>query len=259
MEKVKKVLSVTVTVILVAFGVFALYAKWSRRIRNVNNLIHATSSEADTPTEHIRWTLPDDDGSVLLVKSPSHTNVAATLATTFTQLTKRPMRVAAADDETEDDGEFAVLPALNGAVHVEGPMEWREPQATNIAATISKQLHTLVVLAIMGDDAETGMVSIYEDGERRFFVRHRVEIKSFTEDGIKEFTEREGEAWAVTHGYVPGPTNFLSSDSLTFQDVNQLVLNLGIDVSEPPEDIKGALVVKAAGPATTTLAAPVRR
>lgn len=263
MEKVKKVLSITVTVVLVLFGIFALYAKWSRRVRGVSNLIHAASSseQSDVPAEKIRWTLPDDDGAVLLVKSANHTNVAAALATVYTQITKRPMQVVsgAGLDEVDTDAPFAVLPALKGAVHIEAPMEWKEAQATNVAAGLSQQLHTLVVLAIMGDDAETGMVSIYEDGERRFRVRHWIQIKSFSEDGIKEFTEREGEVWAMTHGYVPGPTNFLSADSLAFQDVNQLVLNLGIDVSETPEEVKDVLVLKATGPPGTARPAPARK
>lgn len=260
MAKVKKVLSVTVTVILVTIGVFAIYAKWSRRIRGVTNLIEAaSSSESDTSTSKIRWTLPDDDGSVLLVKSDSQTNVAATVATAYGQLMKRPMRVVPASEAVDEEGELAVWPVLNGAVHVEGPMEWPEAQATNMAVMVSKQLHTLVVLAIMGDDAETGMVSIYEDGERRFFVRHWIQIKNFSEDGIKEFTKRDGEAWATTHGYVPGPTNYASSDKMPFEDVNQLVLNLGIDVSNPPEETKEALVVKPAGPAGAARPAAPRK
>jgi hypothetical protein len=252
MAKAKKIGSIIVTSVLVIIGVFAIYSKWSRRIRGVTNLIEAVSNgggDGEVSGKKIRWTLPDDDGSVMLVKDGSHTNVAATLATVYSQLMKRPMRVAPATEMTDEGGEFAVWPVLNGAVHVEAPMEWNPVQATNVAATMSKQLHTLVVLAIMGDDAETGTVSIYEDGERRFYVKHWIEIKSFTEDGMKEHTQREGEAWAVTHGYVPGPTNYLSGDKMAFEDVNQLVLNLGIDVSEPPEETKDALVVKAAGPA----------
>lgn len=261
MEKIKKVLSITITVVLVAFGAFALYAKWSRRVRGVNNLIHAVSDSAEsgTPEKKIRWTLPNDDGAVLLVKSDSHTNVASALATAYSQITKRPMKIAPGAEVDEEDAPFAVMPPLNGAVHVEAPMEWKEAQATNVAAALSQQLHTTVVLAIMGDDAETGTVSIYEDGGRRFYVRHWIQIKSFTEDGIKEFTEREGEAWAMTHGYVPGPTNFLSADSMAFEDVNQLVLNLGIDVSGPPEEVKDVLVVKAAGPAGAARPAPARK
>ncbi len=252
METVKKIGSILVTVVLVIFGALVLYSKWSRRVRGVSNLIEAvssTSTDSATAGKKMHWTLPDDDGSVMLVKDGSHTNVAATLATVYSQLMKRPMKVAPATEAMDEDGEFAVWPVLNGAVHVEAPMEWNPAQATNVAATMSKQLHTLVVLAIMGDDAETGTVSIYEDGERRFYVRHWIQIKSLSEDGMKEHTRREGEAWAMSHGYVPGPTNYLSGDKMPFEDVNQLVLNLGIDVSEPPEETKDALVVKPAGPA----------
>jgi len=251
MAKTKKILTTILTIILVLIGIYAFYRKWSRRIGGMASLIEAVSSSGDSADsgKKVRWTLPDDNGSELLVKSDSQTNVAATLATVYSQIAKRPMRVVPNADELDADAQFGVMPVLKGVVQVGGPAEWQEAQATNLAATVSKQLHTTVVLAIMGDDAETGTVSIYEDGERRFYVHHWMEIKSLTEDGIKEFTQRDGDAWAAAHGYVPGPTNAASGDKMAFEDVNQLVLNLGIDVSDPPEEITGTLVVKATGPA----------
>jgi hypothetical protein len=252
-DKAKKIGGLAVTTVLVIFGACVLYNKWSKRVGGVANLVSAIagSDESGSGDTRIRWTLPDDDAGVMLVKSVDYTSVAKAFVAAYSQVTKQNLTIATASDEFDEEASFAICPARKGAVSIMGPMEWPEPQASALGAALSKQLNTIVVVALMGDDAETGLVSIYESGERRFFLKRWYQIASLSEDGLKEFMERDGEGWATEHGYVPSPAKVLTgdTDAIPFEDVNDLVLKLGMDASDAPEEIKGILILKPNTPA----------
>jgi len=252
-DKAKRIGSLAVTTVLVIFGAYVLYHKWSKRVSGVASLVSAITGSDDPGSggPQIHWTLPEDDGGVLLVKSTNHTIVAKAFADAFSQVTRQTLTITAATDQYDEDASFAVYPAHKKAVSIIGPMEWPEPQASALAAALSKQLNTVVVVALMGDDAESGLVSIYENGERRFFLKRWYQITSLSEDGLKEFMGRDGEAWAKEHGYVPSPAKVLTgdTDAVPFEDVNDLVLKLGIDTSDIPDEVKGILVLKQNTPA----------
>lgn len=245
-EKAKKIGSTIVTVVLVVIGAYALYTKWSKRVGRVSNLVSAlTGSDESSSSAH--WTLPADSGSAMLVKASDHSKVAEMFAATYAETAKQTLNVLPATDELgDDDSGFLVFPSHKGAVEIIGPTEWAEPQASAMGAALSKQLNTFVVVSLMGDDAESGEVSIYENGERRFRLKRWYRITKLSEDGIKEFMEREGEAWAAQHGYVPGPAKVLTGDTeaMPFEDVNDLVVKLGMDTSDSPEEPKGVLLLK---------------
>jgi len=190
------------------------------------------------------------------VKHENHTNVAEAVGAAYGGVMNRAMRVTPETETAELETDLAVYPPLHGTVEIEGEVE--EPKLADVASAVSKQLNTFVVMAAMGDDAETGTVVIYENGEQRFRLRRWYRITSFREDGIKEFMECEGEEWARQHGYVPGPTNVLTADTeaVPFEDVNQLTLKLGMDVSDRPDEIHGILIVKPASASPSAPAAP---
>jgi hypothetical protein len=259
----KQVGSAVLTVVLVVVGCYALYHKWSRRIGAVSRLVSAIKSANSSVTggAATHWTIPDDRASVLLVKHPNEQAVGQALADFHQEILHRTLSLVAAQGDSPDD-DFEIYAARKGTVEVNGPGEWPEQEAAAAAAALSKSFNTYVVMALMGKDGEEGIVSIYENGERRFRMKRWYKITNLSsEDGLKEFMERDGDAWAKDHGYVPGPDKVLSGDQATtpFEDVNNLVLKLGMDVSGDPENWKTVLVLKGSpAPAGQPEAMPVK-
>jgi hypothetical protein len=229
-------------VVLVLFGIWVAYKKIARKVNRVTGIVEAVAGE-----DSFRWTLPDDSGSVLLVKSENHTNVAQVIAAAHLKLLKKPLQAIVTNTAyyVEADAEFVIAPAYKGAVEVVGSWDWSEPQqeseAASMASEVSKQLNTIVVMALMGDDAESGVYAVFENGERKFRLKRWYKIVNLSRNGLKEYVEREGEDWAKQHGYVPDPDKILTNDDtdqIPFEDANDLTMSLGIDVSDSPDEVQ---------------------
>ena len=263
-SKIGSIAKKAVSIILVIIGLFALYAKWSRRIGRLTNLVKAESTES---ASDLHWTLPD--GSALLVKHSNHTNVADALAAAHLKLVNQKLAVTSTTNIFEAEGTYFVNQVHNGTVFVGGNWDWSEAKdeksASDIAADLSKELNTTILMALLDDDGEAGICAIFENGERKFRLKRWYEIKSLRESDLKEFVERDGAEWATQHGYVADPDKVLSGDSdkAPFQDVNALTLKLGMDISDVEyEDGAYSLVLKpeaAAAPAAAPKGHPSAR
>ena len=117
-----------------------------------------------------------------------------------------------------------------------------------MAAGLSTEFQTPVVMALMGDDAESGVYAVFEEGERKFRMKRWYQIVNLSEDGFKEFVEREGDEWATARGYVPDPTNLIDTEFWSFHDANEFTLKLGIDTSDRSFEMTNVLLLKAASP-----------
>ena len=235
----KRVLTSIISGVLVLIGIWAIYHKIARRVHQAHDIIVSVAGKDDEGA-HVRWTLLNDNGAQLLVKNSNHTNVAQALAAANVKLLRKPLKTEVErEDGNESEGtKFYVLPAFHDAVAVYGTWDWTEPvqerEAVAFAAELSKQLNTIVVMALMGDDADSGIYSVFENGERRFTLKR-----------WPEFVQREGESWAKEHGYVADPDKLMTEDAkeVPFNDANELTMKLGIDVSDAPEMPDGTLVL----------------
>jgi hypothetical protein len=249
-SRFKRVSMTIVSVVLVLFGIWVVYNKAAKHIRGLGGIIAALSGEE----AELRWTLPYADESVLLVKHDNHADVAEALSAASLKLLREPLQVRASTSADEEDGGLFVYAAHNGAVMVEGAWDWSDPkgesEAASFARELSSQLNTIVVMALMGDDGDAGVYAVFDEGERKFRLKRWYQVTGRFAVGLKEFVERDGEEWARQHGYVADPDKILTSDTdkLPFEDANQLTLNLGIDLSEMPEETDHALVLKPASP-----------
>jgi hypothetical protein len=248
-SRIKRVSMTVVSVVLVLFGIWVVYNKAAKHIRGLGGIIAVLSGKE---AEELRWTLPYADEAVLLVKHDNHTDVAEALSAASLKLLRAPLQVRASTPADEEDGGLFVYAAHNGAVMVEGGWDWSDPkgesEAASFAGELSRQLNTIVVMALMGDDGDAGVYAVFEEGERKFRLKRWYQITGRFALGLKEFVERDGEEWARQHGYVPDPDKILTSDTdkIPFEDANQLTLNLGIDLSEMPEEMDPALVLEPA-------------
>jgi hypothetical protein len=237
--------------VLVLIGIWAIYHKIARRVHQVHDIVVAVTGE-DNEGAHIRWTLLNDDGAQLLVKNSNHTNVAQALAAANVKLLRKPLIIEAEreDGNESQEARFYVHQAFHDAVAVYATWDWTEPtqerEAASFAAELSKQLNAIVVMALMGDDGDSGIYSVFENGERRFMLKRWYKIVNLNDGALQEFVHREGENWAKEHGYVADPDKIVSDDDAKvapFNDANELTMKLGIDISDAPEMSGGTLVL----------------
>jgi hypothetical protein len=83
----------------------------------------------------------------------------------------------------------------------------------------------------MGDDAETGVVAIYENGERKFRCERNIRIRG---GDLIEDVKLEGQAWATGLGFKPGEDGW---KGFTMYDADDLAQHLGFKPTqaEPKE------------------------
>lgn len=246
--KAKKWLAAAGSAVLVLIGCWAIYKKVVKPVLGAVDLVQAIK-EADAEWENLHWTLPDDNARVLLLKADNHTNVATALVQANTRLRRSQLMVQGATDLYDEDAQFYIGAPYNGVVEVQGFWDWEEAQVSNVAAAMSTQFQAQVVMALLGDDGESGVYAVFEEGERKFWMKRWYQITSLTEDGYKEFVQREGDDWAMARGFVPDPAELMETDRFAFQDANEFTLKLGIDLSDRPYEAANFLLLKPAGAA----------
>lgn len=200
----------------------------------VNNKKASGASEADTAKSEASSkpsaenVLPDDNGVMLLVKSSDASVVAQACADIWGQSQKKKLFCVATPYPTgaNEKSAFNVLPAHDGFVEIDGSISWEDadvPPLTGLSEQLSKKLSATVVCALMGDDADSGIVVIHENGERKFSVNHSLR---FVNGDIEDVYRVTGEAWASSAGFKPGEKGY---KEFTMEDAERLVRKIGFN------------------------------
>lgn len=224
-------------VAVLLLGCWVVYKKVVKPILGAVDIVQAIQSgEWD-----LNWTLPED-GNALLLRADSHTNVAAALLQANARVQQERLAIQSLVDGDDTDARFYVAAPYNGVVEVQGFLDWQEAQVAAVAASLSTQFQSQVIMTLMDDLGESGVYAVFDGGEQKFRMRRWYRMTGFTD--YKEFVEREGEEWAVAQGFVPDPAELVETDRVSFQDANEFTIKLGIDISDRPFDFTNYLVLR---------------
>jgi hypothetical protein len=224
----------------VLWGLVASIDKISRKVTAVADLIawvkdltgHGDAKNSDESST-ITNVLPDDDGTMVLVKATDAAVVAQACVDFSSERTKQKLFMLTTTNAASE-GNFMAHATDNGYVVIDGSIFWEEKDVTNFTALaefLSKKLATTSVAALMGDDAETGLVTIFENGERKFRCERNIRIRG---GDLIEDVKLEGQAWATGLGFKPGEDGW---KGFTMYDADDLAQHLGFKPTqvEPKE------------------------
>ncbi|MGC3959486.1 MAG: hypothetical protein QM813_16530 [Verrucomicrobiota bacterium] len=228
----------------VLWGIVASIDKISQKVTAVANLItwvkeltgHGDNKAADetsTSLAKITNVLPDDDGTMVLVKSSDVAGVTQACVEFYGERNKQKLFILATTNATIE-GNFMAHATDNGYVVIDGSIFWEDKDVANLttlAEFISKKLATTSIAALIGDDAETGVVAIYESGERKFRCDRSIRIGA---GELIEDVKLEGQPWAAGLGFKPGEEGW---KGFTMYDADALTQQLGFKPTqaEPKE------------------------
>jgi hypothetical protein len=230
-------------ILFIGIGLIGSFDKWSRRISFVKDIVQfvrsfsssdSKSSEAGAAAS-VDWTLPDDNGVMMLVKATNETAVAEACAEHLTQQLKTKVssvKVTSREPELDEASLYVVDPAYNGCVALSGALTWDDKEVRRVDSLVeflSKKLNTTAVGVLMDDDAEFGIFFVYENGQRRFRLDRSFKIQ----DGdLQEVVKLDGETWATGLGFKPGEEGF---KGFTMEDANALTEHLGLKLAGRPD------------------------
>ena len=241
---VKNILKTVLAVLIIGITCLGFGWKWYRRIRGVVNSVEAING-SDSVGADYKWTLPDDDGVMMIVRHTNEMQVAQACSDFWREQmrTNYAISTITANDEVSDDARYFVQPAYNGNVRIDGPIMWDEQETnfTRMSEYVSQKLDTMVVEALIGDDAEGGLFMVFDKGERKFRLERTL---MFANNDIKEIVNVEGDAWANSTGFKPSTNGYAH---FTIEDANDLTHHLGFKLYDMPEPAS-CLVLKDKGP-----------
>jgi hypothetical protein len=246
-----------IVAVFICIGLLSSFDKWSRRITFVKDIVEFvrgfTSGGEGSNVDAAEvagqdWTLPDDDGVMMLVKHTNELAVAEACAELLGQQLKSKVSVVKLTthelDGVDNDSLYIVDPAYNSCVAFAGSMSWEEKEIStlsSLAEGLSKKFNTVAVAALMGDDAEAGTFFVYEGGGQKFRVDRSFRIK----DGeLLDVVKLEGEAWATGLGFKPGEEGF---KGFTMADANALTHHLGLNLTGRPPPSSCIVLQRAGG------------
>ncbi len=228
----------------VLWGLVASIDKISRKVTAVADLITwvkgltgrsdgKASDETSTTHTQITNVLPDDDGTIVLVKTADAPVVAQACVEYYAERNKQKLFTLTTTNAAFE-GNFMAHATDNGYVVIDGSLFWEEKDVANLTALaefLSRKLATTSVSALMGDDAETGVVAIYENGERKFRCDRSIRIRG---GDLVEDVKTEGQSWATGLGFKPGEDGW---KGFTMYDADDLAQHLGFKPTqaEPKE------------------------
>lgn len=167
--------------------------------------------------------LPNDDGTMVLVKTADAAAVAQACVDFYADHNKQKLFSIATTNDTVE-GLFQVHKVDGGYVEIDGSLFWEEKDVANLTALsefLSKKFSAPCVCALMGDDAETGTVAIYENGERKFRCDRSMRLRN---GDLIEDVKLDGQAWASGLGFKPGEDGW---KGFTMDDADNLAQHLG--------------------------------
>jgi hypothetical protein len=228
----------------VLWGIVATIDKISQKVTAVSNLIawvkgltgHGdgkNSDESSTALSQITNVLPDDNGTMVLVKTNDVAAVVQACVDFSSERTKRKLFTLTTTNAASE-GNFLAHTTDNGYVVIDGSIFWEEKDVANLtglAEFLSRKLATTSVSALMGDDAEAGVVAIYENGEQKFRCERNIRLRG---GDLVDDVKLEGQTWAAGLGFKPGEEGW---KGFTMDDADNLAQHLGFKPTqaEPKE------------------------
>lgn len=245
-----------IVAVFICIGLLSSFDKWSRRVTFVKDIVQfvrgfTSGGESSGEAAEVAgqdWTLPDDDGVLMLVKHTNELAVAEACAELLGQELKSKVSVVKLTtremDGLDNNSLYVIDPAYNSCVAVSGSISWEEKEIStlsNLAGGLSKKLNTIAIGALMGDDAEAGTFFVYDGGGQKFRVDRSFRIK----DGeLLDVVKLEGEAWATGLGFKPGEEGF---KGFTMADANALTHHLGLNLTGRPPPTSCIVLQRAGG------------
>lgn len=244
-----KMISGLLVFLVVGFGTFKLVSKWGRRLSVLHSVMTSEQdSDSTSSGEESKWTLPDDDGTMVLVKTTNDVAVAQACADYCAGVLQKRLvasRVTASDGVVEEEGLYLVRPEYNGCIEIDGPILWDDKQTailTGLSQFLSRKFGTMTICSLMGDDAEGGIFLVFEKGEKKFRGEHHIMIKN---GDLEEIGTTEGDAWATSVGFKAKEGDF---KKFTMDDANSFTHQLGFKLYDRP-DTGSFLVIREPGAA----------
>jgi hypothetical protein len=193
-----------------------------------NKVTGASSQSADNSTSEYPNVLHHDSGTALLIKHPNQDEVVQACSEFWQERFKQKLySMPSKMDETPGEGFlYVLLPPVKGWVEINGAPDWDEKETETLTAMsefISKKFATMVVCALIGDDAEFGTVMIYENGDKKFSVVHTIRI---ARGEVKDMYRVTGESWASGLGFKPEVQGF---KEFNMDDASRLVRHIGFE------------------------------
>lgn len=174
--------------------------------------------------------LPDDNGIMLLVKNADANAVAQACVDFYAERNKTKLYSGVTTNDAAE-GLFNLHTANDSYVEIDGSIVWEEQDVQNVNSLsefLSKKLATTSVCALMGDDAESGTVAIYENGERKFRCDHEIRLRK---GDLVDAVKLDGQAWAAGLGFKPGVKGW---NGFTMDDADHLAQQLGFKPTSAP-------------------------
>jgi hypothetical protein len=186
-----------------------------------------TTTESGKTIDEMKWeVLPADSATTIIVKTEDQPAVVAACTEFYLRTFKQKIFAGSSTNvfEVPSSALYLVMPAKLGSVEINGPSFFNDQVNTNLHSMsefISRKLNATTVCALIGDDAETGIVTIYENGERRFHSEHSITIAA---GEVQDRTKVTGEEWATGLGFKTGVDGF---KKFSMDDAERLVQLLG--------------------------------
>jgi len=186
-----------------------------------------TTAESGETSQTMKWeVLPADSATAIIVKTEDQPAVVAACTEFYLRTFKQKIFAGSTTNvfEVPSSALYLVLPAKLGSVEINGPSFFNDQVNTNLHSMsefISRKLNATTVCALIGDDAETGIVTIYENGERKFHSEHSITIAA---GEIQDVCKVTGDDWATGLGFKTGVDGF---KKFSMDDAERLVQLLG--------------------------------
>jgi hypothetical protein len=164
-----------------------------------------------------------DDQTILIVKHTNDLEVANACVEFWRVKLRRKLTLLSTKDALFEEGQFGVMPAHHGAVEIVGPKTWPKSQAEALTLHLSERFGTLAVHTWDNDFSGEWLFTACENGQKKFHAD--MSLKGRTLADAEETVTTEGNEWATSHGYKPGPEGFTAFDE---EDADRILKKLGI-------------------------------
>jgi hypothetical protein len=240
---VVRVLSACLAVAVLGFGAWRFGSKWYKRISLVVQVASAAgegSANADKTSGPVN--LWYEKCAVLFIKHTNHLEVAEACKDYWKLKLHKNLTLVNSSQEYTEPGEYELIPAHNGYVRIVGAFEWPIPQHEGLAQHLSQTFGTRVFEWRTETFADTYHFGVYDHGARQFHAQMDIKMSG---GEPREIVTTEGNEFAITNGYKPGPEGFKDFQVLEADKITQ---RLGMNLGDEKEGVEvKTMLLKEAG------------